>query len=432
MTENKTLTERLLLNTTPEERIGLKALLERSRASNPGALMREAFEQYIGFHKRVLAGEEIIVSTVDGTGGHSIYIPLKWEDSGYTDIDQNSEVGEVKQESKEAPARKVLEFRLNSELKKSLQQFVAKGYAPSLTALAGGALEVYSIVLTAGEKGNEVRARRKDGTEVVLIEPQRRMSSPLEKIGPQPAQITGFAQPPKRNILVVLDEEKNLRPMRFVVDSPILTGERHADVAAKVEEAVLANLREGATYIYILDEKKDQDSLDQWINGSLAPKICWDDIVPNRRSAVEALKEGMTGIALARANASPAWCLIRAGVFPVAKMSAIKSRTGNNGDTELMLGRMFNFACWYAEMDASDGRVWGYQFTSTGKSAPLQTFLKPMGDETIREQLWKLKQFGETGVFVPTPMAENVLQFPNPASEPSPKGRVSKKTSSAK
>ncbi len=104
MSQKNTKTERLLLNTTHEERKFIKELLDRGPASTNSDLMREAFQQYLSFHDRVRKGDEIIVRSAGGRGQRSIFIPLEWRDSTYRDSDQGASEAEVK----EAPARKLL------------------------------------------------------------------------------------------------------------------------------------------------------------------------------------------------------------------------------------------------------------------------------------------------------------------------------------
>lgn len=174
ITKEQARSEQLLLNTTHEERKFITSLLDRSRASTNSDLMREAFQHYLSFHDRVRNGEEIIVRSAGGRSQRSIFIPLEWKDSTYRGIEE----GESEAETKEAPARKVMEIRLDQELKARLQQFVTNGFAPSLTALAGASLQIYASVLDAQHEGSEVRAKLKDGSEVVLVEPKRETTSP--------------------------------------------------------------------------------------------------------------------------------------------------------------------------------------------------------------------------------------------------------------
>ncbi|MDO8564438.1 MAG: hypothetical protein Q7R88_00385 [bacterium] len=162
---NQVHTERLLLNTNPEERVFIQDLLERSDTSSAGELLRLAFTQYLAFHKHVRKGGEIIVRSAGGKGLRSIFIPAEWKDPAYRGIEEGVSEGKARK----ASTRKLLEIRLSHTLKIRLQKFVARGFAPSLTALAGASLQIYASVLAAQEEGGEIRARCTDGTEVVLV-----------------------------------------------------------------------------------------------------------------------------------------------------------------------------------------------------------------------------------------------------------------------
>ncbi len=145
----------LQFSTTKEERVFLQDLLNRSGNSSVHILFGNALEQYMRFHSRVIRGCDIVMKYPDG-GECCVPISAEWRDP-HSDDDA----------AERSPDTESLDVEIAPDLHQQMVEFVAKGYAPSLTALAGGSLHAHALILSV-PPGVKLLARHKDGSEEPL------------------------------------------------------------------------------------------------------------------------------------------------------------------------------------------------------------------------------------------------------------------------
>ncbi len=279
-----------------------------------------------------------------------------------------------------------------------MKQFVADGYAPSLTALAGASLQIYATVLNAQHEGSDVRAKCKDGSEVVFLATE----TGKVKFSDVPARSSGFRVGEVRDLDGGLEWERRVDAEIIWIVSPLQTVKRFPARKETVAKVMLERFRSLTRYKYLLDDKSDSRELAEWLASAFEGKLRLSDYENHQRSMLEALIANLPENLRNCAKDCPVWGLVSTATFKTKKE---KNRVQETLETAQRIKTY-----WLAEL--RDGTVEGYSFVGRSDSFgenPESAQLMGMADGDTRLLLDTLKADTDESPVAPPPTANKTV-----------------------
>jgi len=412
--ESTTKTERLLLNTTHEERNAIDTLVSKAGASSASELLRVAFEQYAWLHEFVRRGLVIVLRNEEGRQQVGVPLPLRWNPAALIKEDPAAE----------PVARRPLEIRLTGQLLNRLKNLVAAGAAPSLTALVGFCLNVHEQVLDYSRRGYSLHGQHPDGT-LEKLEPGIAAPKPAER-APEPSR--GEVHQRDKKGLVVLPaavgiplvwvlkhwepslKRKQVNGMRQIVKAiylnvsrPMLVRDEPSAPAVMLDLLIDKDREDVLDYLVVTRRPPDMDLLKAAIRNKLAPHLPWSAFTPKQQTYLKKRIEDYErvhrdshvdgSVDPTRPGSSPVWLVVRA--IPLldqhSHMKAIADRTH---DTPSWLAQFADGTCdgWFLEPEG------GAESTSVDGNFNEATRAMP---GMARRQIEALKSLEENYLFSP-------------------------------
>jgi hypothetical protein len=367
-------TERLLLNTTPEERSRIQSLMVQSRASSESALVRQALDFYVMLHPNLKRGDELIMKSPDGRRCFDIYIPVTYHKDDIAGPAESTGI------------RHRIEVRMEPEFKKQLQALVSdEKAAPTMTALAGVAVGAYAEFVKLRSEGMDPMMRKPDGSAGPLMIPSSFFQAKLAReYGTTLPDGCGYVQPVRVFASEVIRQESELDAEIIVIDAPFATSERFPEMRDELAKIMKTNITKKLTeYQFIKANPQGVEEVKQYLTDYLADNISWSDFTDDQRIELNERIAKLRNNEHANAIAAPLWALVR----PRLLQEAIPA----------LYGRLFDTAQWYAKL--KDGSFWGYKFVRVNeRNTPANdTLMTPLDQDAVAERFDMLDKITEVG-----------------------------------
>jgi hypothetical protein len=412
--ESTAKTERLLLNTTHEERNAIDTMVSKAGASSASELLRVALEQYAWLHEFIRRGLVIVLRNEEGRQQVGVPLPLRWNPAAV--IKEDPAVEQV--------VRRPLEIRLTGQLLNRLKNLVAAGAAPSLTALVGFCLTVHELVLEYSRRGYSLHSQHPDGT-LEKLEPGTAAVQPAER---EPEPPRGEVHQRDKEGLVVLPEAQGI-PLVWVlkhwepslkrkqvngrrqivkaiylnVSRPMLVRDEPSAPEVMLDLLIDRDREDVLDYLVVTKRRVDMDLLKAAIRNKLAPHLPWSAFTPKQQTYLEKRIEYYErmhrdfhvdgSVDPTRPGSSPVWLVVR--VIPLhfqhGHMKAIADRTH---DTPSWLAQFADGTCdgWFLEPEGGA--------ESTNVDGNFNEATRAMGG-MARRQIEALKSLEEDYLFSP-------------------------------
>jgi hypothetical protein len=332
--ESTAKTERLLLNTTHEERNAIDTMVSKAGASSASELLRVALEQYAWLHEFVRRGLVIVLRNEEGRRQQvGVPLPLRWNPAAVIKEDP----------AVEPVVRRPLEIRLTGQLLNRLKNLVAAGAAPSLTALVGFCLTVHELVLEYSRRGYSLHGQHPDGTleklEPAIASPQpvgREVEPTGEKVLQDDARML-VSLPPAEGIPLVWVlkhwepslKRKQVNGMRQIVKAiylnvscPMLVRDEPGAPEVMLDLLIDEDRDDVLDYFVVTKRATHMDLLKGAIRNKLAPRLPWSAFTPKQQSYLKKRIEDYEkmhpgshvdgSVDPERPGSSPVWLVVRA------------------------------------------------------------------------------------------------------------------------